>query len=85
MVCPVPLPNNWRDFVTVEERDLSNRLSMWGSDCIAKVGRMWDSQVPGMPLFKTKTAAHDALERFVCDAIPMRCVERIERAAQSLT
>ena len=80
MGCPVPLPNNWRDYVTDDERSLQNRLSMWGSDCISKVGkRFWDSGVPGAPLFKTKTAAHDYLETFVCDMIHLRCVERIAR------
>ena len=76
------LPENWRDLRTVDERVLENRLSLWGSDCINKVGRMWDSGVPGMPLFKTKKAAHDALETFVCDAIPLRCWERAASSSE---
>ena len=74
----VPLPANWRDFVTDDERDITNRWSMFGSAVIAKVGSRWDSGVPGAPLFRTKTAAHDFLTRFVCDAIPLRCVERAQ-------
>lgn len=81
MSCPVPLPDNWRDFVTDEERSLTNRWSMWGSDCIQKVGLRWDSNVPGAPLFKTRKAAHDFLSTFVCDAIPLRCLQRIEAKA----
>jgi len=76
------LPDNWRDFRTVDERNLSNRWLMWGSDCIGKVGRRWDSNVPGVPLFKTKKAASDALDIFVCDAIPLRCWERAQAINQ---
>ena len=75
------IPDNWREFVTVDERDLTNRWSMWGSDCLTKVGRLWDSQVPGAPLFRTKREAGDFLSTFVCDAIPQRCIERAETGA----
>jgi hypothetical protein len=70
-------PNGWRDHVTTEERDITNRWSMFGSDCIGKVGRRWDSQVPGMPLCATKGEAYEALTRFVCDMIPLRCMDRM--------
>jgi hypothetical protein len=71
-----PLPQNWRDHVTEEERQISNRWSMYGNDCIQKVGRFWDSTVPGYPLCKTRKEAYEALSRFVCDAIPLRCANR---------
>lgn len=74
------LPDDWRSFETVDERNLTNQWSMWGWSCIQKVGRKWDSMVPGAPLFKTKTEAHEFLTRFVCDVIPMRCLERAEAA-----
>lgn len=70
----------WREYVTVEERDLTNRWSMHGWASIQKIGRKWDSGVPGAPLFKTKTEAHEYLSRFVCDMIPLRCHERAELA-----
>ena len=72
-----PLPQNWREFITDAERDLTNRWSMFGWDCISKVGGQWDSQVPGAPLFKTKTEAHDFLSTFVCDVIPQHCLDRM--------
>lgn len=75
----ITLPDGWRDYMTEDERNLSNHLSMWGSDCIPKVGRLWDSLVPGMPFFRTKKAAYAALSTFVCDMIPLRCVERMAR------
>jgi len=71
------LPEGWRDYITDDERQLMNRWAMHGWDCIAKVGRKWDSNVPGAPLFSTKTLAHDFLTTFVCEAIPRRCVERM--------
>ena len=71
------LPEGWRDHITPEERDLTNHWSMYGWACIQKVGSKWDSMVPGAPLFKTKTAAHDFLSNFVCDAIPLRCIQRM--------
>ena len=75
------IPEGWRDYMTVDERNLSNHWSMWGSDCIRKVGkRYWDSNVPGAPLFKTKREASDYLDRFVCDAILARCIDRLNQA-----
>lgn len=61
------------ELMIVEERDLTNRWSMWGSDCISKVGRFWDSGVPSAPLFKTKKVAWEYLTQFVCSAVPLRC------------
>jgi hypothetical protein len=75
------LPMGWRDYETADERALAARWSMFGIDMIQKVGRKWDSMVPGAPLFSTKRAAHDFLSTFVCDAIPRRCLERIEQKA----
>jgi hypothetical protein len=75
-----PLPEGWRDHITTDERDLTNRWSMWGSDCIGKIGRKWDSNVPGAPYFKTKREAEEFLSRFVCDMIPLRCLHRMGRA-----
>ena len=72
------LYQNWRDMLTPEERALINRWTMYGSDCLAKVGRRWDSGVPGAPLTRTKKAADEYLTRFVCDTLPLRCRERIE-------
>ncbi len=73
----LPLPQNWREYLSEEEKHIMTRWSMWGSDCLYKVGSQWNSNIPGMPLFKTKKAAGDALDRFVCDSIPLRCVQRI--------
>lgn len=78
MTFATPLPTNWRDYITDEERQITNRWMMHGWDSITKVNSLWDSGVPGAPLFKTKTAAHGHLTQFVCDAIPLRCVERME-------
>jgi hypothetical protein len=77
MLTPRALPNNWRDFITDEERHLTNIWSMWGSDCHPKVGKGWDSLVPGMPYCKTKKEAHQKLSTFVCDMIPLRCLQRM--------
>jgi hypothetical protein len=71
------MPEGWRDYITSDERDLTNRWSMWGHDCHQKVGKLWDSLVPGMPLCKTRKEAHEKLTRFVCDAIPLRCLQRM--------
>lgn len=75
---PIGMPSNWREYITADERHLTNTWSMWGSDCHPKIGRMWDSLVPGAPLFKTKREAHEYLTNFVCDMIPLRCLARIE-------
>lgn len=79
---PVPYPPGFHpsDWHTDEERDITARWSMWGWSSIAKVRSRWDSGVPGAPLFKTKKEAHEFLTRFVCDAIPLRCLERFEAA-----
>ena len=69
--------------MTVAERDLTNRWMRYGSDVHSKVGKKWDSCVPGAPLFTTKKAANDFLTAFVCDSIPLRCAERAEAAARS--
>ena len=64
---------NWRDHVTDDDRDLTNRW-MRGIDwCVSKVGRKWNSGVPKAPLFKTKREAYEFVTRYVCDAIPIRC------------
>ena len=78
MTCPVPLRDGWRDHITVDERNLSNQWSMFGDRCISKVGKRWDSHVPAAPYFKTKKAAYEFLSRFVCDMIPLRCMERMD-------
>jgi len=70
------LPDNWRDYITTEERNASNRWSMYGNGCITKIGRKWDSTAPGAPLFKTKSEAYEFLSTFVCDVIPQNCAKR---------
>jgi len=71
------LPENWRDFITPDERHLTNQWSRWGHDCHPRIGKKWDSLVPGMPYFTTRKAAHEALTRFICDMIPLRCLQRM--------
>ena len=68
-----PFPANWQEFITVEERNARNQWSMWGSTCIIKFKSRWNSMVPGLKPFKTKSAAYDALTDFVVDEIPERC------------
>lgn len=31
MTLPIGCPDNWRDYVTDDERDITNRWSRWGS------------------------------------------------------
>jgi hypothetical protein len=74
-----PLPDGWRERMTDDERALVNRWARGCDWCVSKVGRRhWDSSVPGAPLFKTRKAAYEFLSRFVCEAIPRRCIERME-------
>ncbi len=80
MTLPIGCPLNWREYETTDERDLTARWMRFGWTMLQKVGRHWDSCVPGAPLFKTKKAAGAFLDRFVCDAIPLRCAERSEAA-----
>lgn len=85
MSSPYPEGFHPHDWWTDEERDISNRWSMWGWASIRKVRSRWDSGVPGAPFDKTKTAAHERLTRFVCEAIPLRCLERFESALKETT
>lgn len=68
------------DWLTDDERSFINRWSMWGHDICAKVGRHWDSSVPGAPLFKTRSEAYDFASTFVCESLKRRALERYERA-----
>lgn len=79
----ITLPSNWRDYLTDDERRVMAHYSRFGSDCISKIGRMWQTPVEAAPLFKTKTAANDFMDKFVCETIPLRCYERAEKAVRS--
>ena len=73
------MTTTWQDYLTAEERSITNRWAMGGDSCIGKVRSRWDSTVPGAPFFRTKSAAFDFLTRFVCDSIPIRCKLRMPR------
>lgn len=64
------------DHYTDAERAIETRWMRWGSDCLQKIGRKWDSTVPGAPLFATKREALVFLTRYVTEALPLRALER---------
>jgi hypothetical protein len=60
------------DVMGPDDRAAVERWRTLGEKAPIKVGKRWDSCVPGMPFFPTRREAAGALRRFVEEALPLR-------------